>query len=153
MKFRYTASHRMIGSIALSIMLASCSGGGKPNGEKADAGLSDSAKESMKETTVLETDTSFYCTLTTPEFRERKKTLVAGLKAKVLERKEVANGFQYKFNGTDELLDKLNEFIKSERDCCGFFTFKVTVTPDGMAWLEISGKDGVKDFITDELEL
>ena len=93
------------------------------------------------------------CKLTSPELRKRKESILSQLKKQVIERKELANAYSYKFNGTDETLDKLTDFIKSERQCCDFFTFKLTVSNDSFIWLEISGEDGVKEFITAELEM
>src|SRR5687767_6146074 len=67
---------------------------------------------------------SVACKLTTPELQKRKATVIAELKALVLTRKELPDGFAYEFNGADEILDKLNTFIKTERMCCDFFIFQ-----------------------------
>lgn len=94
------------------------------------------------------------CKLTTAEFRERKTTLLAGLKAQVLEKKELLNGYAFKFPGTDKMLDELTGFIKSERQCCDFFTFNLTVSgtkPE--IWLELTGPEGAKEFVSSELGL
>ena len=69
-------------------------------------------------------------------------------------KKELKNGYSYKFAGTDKMVDELAEFIKTERECCDFFTFKLSTGGDkGQAWLEISGPKGSKDFIKTELDL
>jgi hypothetical protein len=102
--------------------------------------------------TVTSQDTTLVCKLTSKELQERKKTVVATLKKLLLEKKETDNGFRYKFEGSDNNLDLLNDFIKTERMCCDFFTFQLTVE-EGTAWLELSGPVGTKDFIKDELEL
>lgn len=91
------------------------------------------------------------CKLTTPELRQRKETVIASLKKQVIEKKELKNGFAYKFPGTDNVLDELTEFIKTERECCDFFTFTIAVDKSE-AWLELTGADGVKEFITAELD-
>lgn len=94
------------------------------------------------------------CKLTTPELRRRKETVLASLKKQVLEKKELANGYAYKFTGTDDMVDELAEFIKTERACCDFFTFNLSISGDqSEAWLEIKGQEGAKDFIKSELEL
>jgi len=93
------------------------------------------------------------CKLTTPELRKRKEEVIDKLKKLVLERKELANGYSYKFTGTDQALDMLAEFIKSERQCCDFFNFKLNVTNDSFIWLEISGDEAAKEFIVTELEM
>lgn len=92
------------------------------------------------------------CKLTTLELRERKETVIASLEQQIIEKKELKNGFAFKFLGTDKILDELTEFIKTERECCDFFTFAISVSGDkSEAWLELTGADGMKDFITAEL--
>lgn len=98
--------------------------------------------------------TELSCKLTTPELRKRKETVLASLKKQVIEKKELPTGFAFKFNGTDKMVDELTEFIKTERACCDFFTFNLSISGDQTeAWLEIIGKDGAKDFIESELGL
>lgn len=94
------------------------------------------------------------CKLTTPELRQRKETVIASLKQQVLEKKALPDGYAYCFAGTDLMLDELNEFIKTERLCCSFFTFQLTIGSDPNAtWLTITGPEGVKAFIETELNL
>ena len=94
------------------------------------------------------------CKLTTPELQKRKETVLASLKKQIIEKKELKDGWAFKFNGTDSMVDELTEFIKTERECCNFFTFKLSITGDKSAvWLELTGADGVKEMITTELEL
>lgn len=94
------------------------------------------------------------CKLTTPELQKRKETVIASLKQQILDKKELKDGYAFKFRGTDEVLDELTDFIKTERMCCDFFTFGLSVSGDKReAWLELTGVDGAKDFITSELGL
>jgi hypothetical protein len=52
------------------------------------------------------------------------------------------------------MVDELTSFIKTERECCSFFTFNLSVAGDkSAAWLELSGPEGAKDFIKTELGL
>ena len=47
----------------------------------------------------------------------------------------------------------LAEFIKTERRCCEFFVFGLSVSGDkSEIWLELTGPEGTKDFISSELE-
>lgn len=93
------------------------------------------------------------CKLTTPEIQQRKKTVIAKLKSQVLEKVETDQGFKYKFEGSDRMLDLLNSFIKTERMCCDFFTFNLTVSSDTkFTWLELSGPEGTKIFMEQEIE-
>ena len=104
-------------------------------------------------TILMETPSkAIACKLTTPELQKRKATVIADLKALVHERKELENGFLYKFESTDEILDKLNDFIKTERLCCDFFTFQTTVD-ENVAQLQITGPNGAKEFLNNEVGL
>jgi len=96
----------------------------------------------------------FACKLTTPELRERKATIIASLKKQMLKKKDLKNGFAYKFSGSDAMVDELTMFVKTERACCDFFIFNLSISGDkSEAWLEITGRKGVKDFIKTELDL
>ncbi|MES1181230.1 MAG: hypothetical protein ABUL44_00390 [Flavobacterium sp.] len=98
-------------------------------------------------------ETVFTCKLTSAEFRERKATVIASLKKQVLEKKELKNGFAYKFAGNDNTVDEITNFIKTERQCCSFFKFNMSINGDSETWLEITGPKGAKDVIINELEL
>lgn len=102
---------------------------------------------------ILNSDsTELSCKLTSKDLQERKATIIASLKKQVLEKKELQNGYAYRFSGTEKIMDDLIEFIKTERQCCDFFTFTLTFSGDGTeAWLELTGPDGSKDFISTEL--
>ena len=92
------------------------------------------------------------CVLTSPELQLRKVTVLGSLQRQIIERREQENGYAFRFEGSDAVLDELNEFIKTERACCPFFTFDLSVKSENSAvWLQLSGPDGVKDFIRDEL--
>ena len=106
-----------------------------------------SKNTSMEQTTKIVT-----CKLTTPELQKRKATVIADLKSLVLERIELEDGYSFKFDGTDETLDKLNDFIKTERMCCDFFTFQLTIE-ENTALLKITGPNGAKEFLKEEVDL
>ncbi len=93
------------------------------------------------------------CKLTTPELQQRKSTVIESLRKQVIQKNELANGYAFKFNGTDKMVDELIEFIKTERECCNFFTYTLLVKGDKSdIWLEMTGAQGTKDFIKTELE-
>ena len=95
---------------------------------------------------------SVSCKLTTPELQQRKKTVIGELKNLVLERRETANGVLYKFEGSDQNIDLLTGFIKTERLCCSFFTFNLTVgNEESFVWLELSGPEGSREFIEQKI--
>jgi hypothetical protein len=94
------------------------------------------------------------CKLTTVELRERKLTVLANLKKQILRKRELKNGFAYRFPGSDSIVDKLAAFVKTERACCDFFNFDLSISGDkSEAWLKITGPQGAKDFIIMELGL
>ena len=70
------------------------------------------------------------CTLTNPELKRRKATVIASLKAQLIEKKELKDGYAFKFAGNDKMVDELAEFIKTERECCSFFTFNLSISGD-----------------------
>ena len=110
------------------------------------------AQEKRASMETLKEQARISCKLTTPELQKRKATVIAELKALVLSRKELTNGYAYEFNGTDEILDKLNAFIKTERMCCDFFTFQLTIE-ENKALLNIIGPEGTKEFLKQEVDL
>ena len=94
------------------------------------------------------------CKLTTRELRKRKETVIASLKNQMLQKKDLKNGYAYKFVGTDKMVDELAEFVKTERACCDFFIFNLSISGDkSETWLEITGTKGAKEFIKTELEM
>lgn len=93
------------------------------------------------------------CKLTSTELQKRKTTVIIAIKKLIKEKKELINGYAYRFEGTDHNVDLLTDFIKTERQCCDFFNFSIDVKNDESAWLKITGAKGVKGFITSELEL
>ena len=107
----------------------------------------------LKITTSLEekTSTTVSCQLTSTELQERKRTVIASLGKQVQEKKELPDGYAYRFLGTDTVLDELISFIKTERQCCGFFDFGLSVHNEGSVWLELTGPKGAKDFIDAEI--
>jgi hypothetical protein len=119
-------------------------------GDKCAAGT-DRNDRCQKKAGVPVMDTGLTCRLTSAELQKRKATVIARLQKLQREKKELANGFAYRFEGSDNNLDLLVDFVKSERQCCGFFDFAVRVGSNQAAWLEITGPPGAKAFIQTEL--
>lgn len=119
----------------------------KTMGKQAEDAFNNRCKAGNKSTEIN-------CKLTTAALRERKETVIARLKQHVMEKRELKNGYAFKFPGTDNILDELTEFIKTERACCDFFIFGISVSGDkSEAWLELTGANNIKNFITAELGL
>ncbi|HYC86503.1 MAG TPA: hypothetical protein VEB86_14825, partial [Chryseosolibacter sp.] len=64
---------------------------------------------------------------------------------------ELHNGVRYTFADTDSTFEKLVTFIKAERLCCDFFTFTLIAGEPGKLLLELTGPEGVKEFISEEV--
>ncbi len=110
--------------------------------------------QSFEQLNVVDTDKEIACKLTAPELQARKDGAIGELKKKVLETVETENGYAFRFAGSDETLGQLMVFIQAERQCCGFFTFKLGIQdPESPIWLEVSGAKGAKEFVKQELGL
>ncbi len=111
-------------------------------------------KMECKDEKCKTTSAPLSCKLTTPEMNERKATVLASLRKQVIEKKELENGYAFKFPGDDKMIDELTDFAKTERHCCDFFTFNIAITGDTASlWFEITGPKEAKEFIGTELEL
>ena len=66
--------------------------------------------------------------------------------------RELSDGYAFRLpNESDTLLDAA-EFITLERLCCPFLGFALEVGPEGgPAWLRLTGREGVKAFIREEV--
>jgi hypothetical protein len=94
------------------------------------------------------------CKLTTPELQNRKTEVLALLKSNVLQRSERIDGYEYRFAGSDQMIDNIVGFIKTERRCCDFFTFNVSIEDESSeVVLTITGPAGAKAFIEEEMGL
>jgi hypothetical protein len=102
---------------------------------------------------LKEPENTFSCKLSLPELQKRKSTVIAQLKSIIVEKVELSNGFSYKFKNTDATIDLVANFIKTERECCDFFNFNMFVSRDQYILMDISGAEGIKTFIHDEIGL
>lgn len=94
------------------------------------------------------------CKLTSPELQKRKNEVIALLKQHILEHKEITNGYQYTFKGSDNMIDDLVSFIKTERACCSFFSFNLQIEDsESHIQLTITGPEGAREFISSEMGL
>ncbi len=97
---------------------------------------------------------SLSCKLTSAELQKRKTTVIESLRRKIIQKKELTDGYAFEFSASDSMIDELTEFIKTERQCCDFFDFSISIGGDhSKAWLQLTGPSGAKDFIKAELEL
>jgi hypothetical protein len=86
--------------------------------------------------------------------RARYGQLVEVLRHAVQKRRELPDGYAFQMDTKQIGTDQLAEWIELERQCCPFFEFEIRWTrQNGAVWLNLSGPEGVKDFILDEFGL
>ncbi|HET9486144.1 MAG TPA: hypothetical protein VFO54_01845 [Chryseosolibacter sp.] len=90
------------------------------------------------------------CKLSTPELQLRRATIIRSLKELVLKKEDIDGGLRFTFDGTDEVLDKLLDFIKSERLCCDFLGFHLSIEGE-TATLKMTGPEGTREFLEHEV--
>ena len=84
--------------------------------------------------------------------RERREILAKQMHDAGLQIQELPDG--YKFLYPADLFLTVAEFVSLEKQCCPFFTFQLIVDPDnGPLWFGITGREGTKEFIQEELGL
>jgi len=87
----------------------------------------------------------------TPADRARDRELVPLLASALLERKELPEGYAYRFDR--HVLKVLGEWVEIEAKCCQPLTYDVSLEPQpgGALWVRITGKEA-KEFIATEFE-
>jgi hypothetical protein len=65
---------------------------------------------------------------------------------------ELPDGYAFRLIGETDSLIKAAEFISLEKLCCPFLCFVIEVEPEGgPLWLRMTGREGVKAFIREEI--
>lgn len=63
-------------------------------------------------------------------------------------------GFRWRFEPEAELVKTLAAVIDAEHQCCRFLRFALIVEPDnGPVWLEATGPEGTKEFLSTLLKI
>lgn len=102
-------------------------------------------------TVVSDTSKGLACKLTSSEMEKRKTDVLSVIKSKILEKKELPDGYSFKFTNSDENINMLTDFVKSERQCCDFFNFSIHVNNNGDLWFDLTGPKDAKEMIGEEL--
>ena len=114
---------------------------------------SDSIAQTGGKTVVVSDTVNISCRLSSEETQKRKKNVLEVIKSKVREKKELKDGFSFRFDNSDQTISMLTDFIKSERQCCDFFNFTMVVKNDGSLWFDLTGPTVAKEMIVSELGL
>ncbi len=93
-------------------------------------------------------DLPIACNLTDPEFQRRRADLLKTFQGSLLQKKELADGYAYRFPVDGSWIIELARLITFERECCPFLKFNLRIEPaNGPVWLELTGPEGTKDFL------
>lgn len=88
------------------------------------------------------------CTLTDPDQRRRQEALQRKLRAGVLERAELEDGYALRFPGEACWVEDLARLVVMERACCPFLRLELVAEPEeGPVWLRLRGPEGTKAFL------
>ena len=97
---------------------------------------------------MTSTDLPIACNLTDPEFQRRRANLLETFQGAILETKEIAEGYAYRFLADGNWIIELARLITFERECCPFLKFNLRIEPaNGPVWLELTGPEGTREFL------
>jgi hypothetical protein len=84
--------------------------------------------------------------------RARHRELVRTLQVGIQGSAELADGYALRYGAEPQRFLELAEFVTLEKLCCPFLHFALEQEPgDGAVWLRLTGREGVKDFLREEL--
>ena len=87
-----------------------------------------------------------------PDERQLHIDTSKDLFSRIQEFRELENGYEFRLADGPDLMVKLAQFISLEKLCCPFLNFVVEVEQEsGPVWLRLTGRDGVKAFIREEI--
>lgn len=93
------------------------------------------------------------CNLSGREAARRKESTAEVLHQAVRVR-EIEDGYEFMFPGEGGPVAGIVELVVAERACCPFFVFEILFeAAGGPIRLRVTGPDGAKEFIQDELIL
>jgi hypothetical protein len=96
---------------------------------------------------MTSTELPIACSLTDPEFQQRRADLLKTFQEALLETKELDDGYAYRFPSGANFAE-LAQLITFERECCPFLRFNLRLEPaNGPLWLELTGPEGTKVFL------
>ena len=94
------------------------------------------------------------CDMTAIPSEQRQTHLTASreLFSQIRETRELSEGYQFQFADEPKVLSRLVEFVALEKLCCPFLNFAIEIEAEsGPIWLRLTGREGVKEFIREEI--
>jgi hypothetical protein len=89
------------------------------------------------------------CSLTADELAAMRNGLLPGLLAGASGKEAIPGGFRWRFGPREDLVKEAGAVIDAEHGCCRFLRFVLVVEPgDGPVWLEVTGPEGTKEFLS-----
>ena len=86
-----------------------------------------------------------------PAQRETHITTSRHLFSSLKQIRELSNGYEFRLDGSNVIVQAA-EFISLEKLCCPFLNFSLEVEAEnGSVWLKLSGREGVKAFVREEI--
>lgn len=99
-------------------------------------------------------DLPIACTLDADALRTRREGLLAALLATAAERTPLSDGYAFRFDPCDGILDLIARVVDAERRCCRFLRFEIAVEPDtGPIRVTLTGPAGTREFLAATLGL
>jgi hypothetical protein len=108
----------------------------------------------MTESTHTRKESPLACDMSVIEHGQRERHIATArqLFHTVTDILELPDGYAFSLSGAPDILLMSAEFISLERLCCPFLGFAIEVEPeDGPVWLHLTGREGVKAFIREEV--
>lgn len=81
------------------------------------------------------------------EERARRELRVRELRSRVAGVRKVDGGYEFEFDDSEAIAERLDDLVELERRCCGFIDFEIQRGENGLL-LRVSGPDGAREFLT-----
>lgn len=87
-----------------------------------------------------------------PDQRPKHLATSRELFSRIEKVRELPNGYEFSLAGGPTVISQLAEFVSLEKLCCPFLNFVIEIEAEGgPVWLRLTGREGVKAFIREEI--
>jgi len=92
---------------------------------------------------------TFVCNMNalSAEQRALHRQLEQQLQTALVQAHELPNGYDFQFHPDPEIYEALTRITPLEHACCPFFTISIRVEAAGALFWQLTGAEGVKQFI------